>query len=70
MLLTIIVVFVVILLALVGYVISVSNTFNRAIVKIEEADSGIDVALTKRYDVLTKMWDAVKGYTKYERETV
>ena len=47
-----------------------SNSLNKAIVKIEEADSGIDVALTKRYDVLTKMLDTVKGYAKHEKEVI
>jgi LemA protein len=50
--------------------ILVSNSFNRAIVKIDEASSGIDVALTKRYDVLTKMIATVKGYAKHEKETI
>lgn len=50
--------------------ICVSNKLRRLIVKIEEADSGIDVALTKRYDVLTKMIDVVKGYSKHEKETL
>ena len=36
--------------------------------KISESLSGIDIALTKRYDVLTKMIDVVKGYMKHERE--
>ena len=50
--------------------ISISNKLNRAIVKIDEADAGIDVALTKRYDVLTKMIETVKGYAKHEKETM
>lgn len=50
--------------------VSTSNKLNRCIVKIEEADSGIDVALTKRYDVLTKMMDTVKAYAKHEKETL
>ena len=50
--------------------ISISNGLNRAIVKIDEASSDIDVSLTKRYDVLTKMIDVVKGYAKYEQETI
>lgn len=50
--------------------ISTSNSLNRAQVKIEESFSGIDVALTKRYDVLTKMIDVVKGYAKHEKETL
>ena len=55
---------------LVGYIISLSNRLNKARVKIEEAGSDIDVSLTKRYDVLTKMVDVVKGYAKYEKETI
>lgn len=50
--------------------ISVSNKLNRAVVKIDEALSGIDVALTKRYDVLTKIIDVVKSYAKHEKETL
>ena len=55
---------------LVGYVVSLSNRLNRARVKIEEAGADIDVSLTQRYDVLTKMVDVVKGYAKYEKETI
>lgn len=50
--------------------ITTSNALNKAVVKIDEADSGIDVALTKRYDVLTKMLDTVKGYAKHEKEVI
>ena len=50
--------------------ISISNKLNRARVKIEEAGSDIDVSLTKRYDVLTKMVDVVKSYAKYEKDTI
>lgn len=60
----------VIVAILIIYVISISNGLNRSLMKIEEASSGIDVALTKRYDVLTKMIDVVKGYAKYEQETL
>ena len=65
-----IVIVVVIVLILLCYIISISNGLNKAIVKIDEAESDIDVSLTKRYDVLTKMIDTVKGYTKYEQETL
>ena len=50
--------------------ISISNKINKAIVKIDEDSSGIDVALTKRYDVLTKMIDVVKSYAKHEKDTL
>ena len=58
-----------ILIVAIWYV-TTSNKLNRCIVKIEEADSGIDVALTKRYDVLTKMIDTVKAYAKHEKGTL
>lgn len=58
------------LVIIIYWYISTSNKLNRCIVKIEEANSGIDVALTKRYDVLTKMMDTVKAYTKHEKETL
>lgn len=64
----IIIIVVVVIMMILGWYISVSNKLNRALVKIDEANSGIDVALTKRYDVLTKMMDVVKAYTKHEKE--
>ena len=50
------------------WVISTRNEFARLIVKIGEAESGIDVALTKRYDVLTKLLQVTKGYAVHEKE--
>jgi len=55
--------------AIVGAVVwavSTSNKFKSMLVKIREADSGIDVALTKRFDTLTKLMDVVKAYAKHE----
>ena len=65
-----IIIIIAIIVFAIGYVISISNGLNRAIIKIDEANSDIDVSLTKRYDVLTKMVDVVKGYAKYEQETI
>jgi len=59
-----------ILLIFVIWCISVSNKLNRTVIKIEESLSGIDIALAKRYDVLTKMIEVVKGYAKHEKETL
>ena len=50
--------------------ISNYNKIKRANIKVSESVSGIDVALTKRYDVLTKMVEVVKGYSKHENETL
>ncbi|PAT01843.1 hypothetical protein CI105_04990 [Candidatus Izimaplasma bacterium ZiA1] len=49
--------------------IGTMNRFRQLEVKVEEAESGIDVALTKRFDVLTKLVGSVKGYAKHEAET-
>lgn len=59
-----------ILLVCILWYISVYNDLKRASIKIDEADSGIDVALTRRYDVITKMVEVVKGYAKHEKETL
>ncbi len=50
--------------------ISTSNRIKIMLVKIDEADSGIDVALTKRFDLLTKSVATVKGYAKHEADTL
>ncbi len=64
------IVIVVIVVLLLIWFISISNGLNRAVVKIDEAASGIDVALQKRHDVLTKMLDVVKAYAKHEKEVL
>jgi LemA protein len=53
-----------------GWYFAVKNEFNRYQVKIDEAKSGIDVALTKRFDLLTKSVAVAKGYAKHESETL
>lgn len=66
----IVIAIVVIILIFVIWCISISNKLNRTVIKIDESLSGIDIALAKRYDVLTKMIEVVKGYTKHEKETL
>ena len=66
----VIAIIIIVIVAILIWYISVSNKLNRALVKIDEANSGIDVALTKRYDVLTKMMDVVKAYAKHEKEVL
>jgi LemA protein len=46
------------------------NLFARLAVKVNESDSGIDVALTKRFDTLTKMLDVTKAYARHEVEVL
>ncbi len=61
-----ILIFVGVLLVLVVLVIAIANSLRRTQVVIRESDAGIDVALTKRYDLLTKLFDVTKGYAKHE----
>ena len=65
----VIVIGVIVLLVLLWY-IGVMNNMRQLEVKVEEALSGIDVALTKRFDALTKMLETTKGYAKHESETL
>lgn len=60
--------FIVLLVIVVIWAVSTSNKFKVAKIKIDESKSGIEVALTKRYDTLTKLLDVTKGYAKHEKE--
>ena len=51
----------------VGYII-IYNKFKRLVIEVEETSSGIDVALAKRYDLITNLVESVKGYVKHEKE--
>ena len=66
---------VLVLLIVVGLIVVIGlwyivtmNALRQLEVKVEEADSGIDVALTKRFDALSKLVGATKGYAKHEAE--
>ena len=61
---------VIIIISLVAWWIRTGNLLRREVVKIDESASGIDVALTKRYDLLTKSVAVVKGVAKHEQETL
>lgn len=50
------------------WAVKTSNNIKRMEIKVDEAFSGIEVALTKRYDMLTKMLDVCKGFMKHESE--
>ena len=66
----ILIIVLVLVIYVISYIIKTSNKMERQKVKIEEADSGIDVALAKRFDVLTKLRDSAKSYLKAEQETL
>ena len=65
----ILIIIVVLIVAPVLWFIGTMNSLRQLEVKVSEAESGIDVALTKRFDVLTKLVNTVKGYAKHEAET-
>ncbi len=52
-----------------GFVVAY-NRLQRLSVKVEEAGSDIDVALEKRYDLLSEQLAAVKKYLSHEHETL
>src|SRR5574344_722095 len=68
--LVIVALLVIVVLSIVVWVIRTGNWFRQTKVKIDESKSSIDVALTKRYDLLTKSLATVKGYAKHESETL
>ncbi len=59
-----------ILLIILIWFIGVMNKLRQLELKVQEAESGIDVALTKRFDMLKKMLETTKGYAKHEAETL
>lgn len=65
----IVIIVILIILALIAFwCISTVNGFKKKEIRVQEGLSGIEVALTKRYDMLTKMLDTAKGYMAHESE--
>lgn len=60
----------IIFLIILGNYIGTFNVLKKYKLKISEALSGIDVALSKRYNVITNLVEVVKGYTKHEKEVL
>ena len=60
----IIILIVVLLIAL--WCVNTVNGFKKKEIRVQEGLSGVEVALTKRYDMLTKMLDAARGYMAHE----
>lgn len=58
----------IIILLIVFWCVSTVNGFRKKEIRVQEGLSGVEVALTKRYDMLTKMLDTAKGYMKHENE--
>lgn len=62
-----IIIVIIILIPLIWW-IGTGNNLKRMDIKVSESLSGIEVALTKRYDMLTKLLDVAKGYKQHETE--
>jgi LemA protein len=52
------------------YIINIYNTFIELRNKFENAFSQIEVQLKRRYDLIPNLIETVKGYMKYEKETM
>ena len=61
---------VVILVVIIVWYIRTNNKIKSTRIKIDETLSGIDVALTKRFDMLTKLLDITKAYANHEKFTL
>lgn len=58
----------VVVVAIVYWCIRTVNDFKMKEIRVQEGISGIEIALTKRYDMLTKMLDTAKGYMSHETD--
>ena len=54
----------VVIFSIIVWYVSTMNGIRRLSLKCDEASSGIDIALTKRYDVLTKQLEVVEFFMK------
>ena len=59
-----------IIVLIIIYLFIVYNSFIKLNNKVKEAFSTMDVYLKKRWDLIPNLVDAVKGYAKYEKETL
>lgn len=67
---TILIILAIAAFAILVWYVSTRNSIKRADLSVAEAESGIDVALTKRHDMLTKALDAAKACAANERLTL
>ena len=59
---------IIIIILIVFWCVSTINGFRKKEIRVQEGLSGVEVALTKRYDMLTKMLDTARGYMTHENE--
>jgi LemA protein len=63
-------IFLAIIVALILYAIGIYNSLVNLRNRVKNAFAQIDVQLTRRYDLIPNLVEAVKGYMKHERETL
>ena len=61
---------VILIIAIVAWIISTYNAFERLRNNVEEGFSTMDVYMKKRYDLIPNLVETVKGYAKHEEETL
>lgn len=61
---------VLLVLGLVGAVVALYNSLVQSKILVDEAWSGIDVQLKRRYDLIPNIVETVKGYAKHEKDTL
>ncbi|MDD6208089.1 MAG: LemA family protein [Clostridiales bacterium] len=64
------VILVILAVLVIGWGIATRNRIKMMEVKVEEAKSGIDIALIKRYDILTESLNVAKGYASHEKDVL
>ncbi len=67
---TSLVVFLAIIVAVILYAVGIYNALVNFRNRVKNAFAQIDVQLTRRYDLIPNLIEAVKGYMKHERETL
>ncbi|MGH8193530.1 MAG: LemA family protein [Woeseiaceae bacterium] len=63
-------IFLAIIVAFVLYAVGIYNNLVNLRNRVKNAFAQIDVQLTRRYDLIPNLVEAVKGYMKHERETL
>ena len=63
-------VFLTIIVAVILYAVGIYNALVNFRNRVKNAFAQIDVQLTRRYDLIPNLIEAVKGYMKHERETL
>lgn len=63
-------IFLAIVVALIVYAVAIYNNLVNLRNRVKNAFAQIDVQLTRRYDLIPNLVEAVKGYMKHERETL